>query len=280
MNLRAAQRALSLPSLSLNIAQYLRAEASVEMQTAAKEFEQRFSIQFSTLTHFPKSTLASLHHVALSELEMPETVRVISREDPSVLAEVQILTETANALQTSIDDRSRYFDALKRIYRKLLRDPDCNREDPNMLFVGVEREGRLIAESMDCMPEGHSIRPHAKRIWFDDGLLVGFTDIPLLPTFGSCVVIDGAIASGSTLIALMTHLHPVVNSFRIFTAHATIQGLHALTHFADATGLDVRIVIGHATSGLNAHYYAIVEDNPGLVVVGDLGDTICEIDRK
>jgi len=280
MTLRTIQQALPSLALSLNISQYQRADATAEMKAGAEGFEKRFSIEFATLTHFPKASLASLHHFSPSDLEQPANTTVASVEDPSLLLEMGTLTEVANSVRISVDDRRRYYDALKRIYAKLPRNPDYDREDPNTLFVGIEREGRMIAESVDCLPAGHSIRPHAKRIWLDDGLLVGFTGIPPLPTFGNCVVIDGAIASGSTLIALLMHLHPFVNSFRIFSAHATFEGLHALARFASAAHLDVSVVVGHATKGINEHYYAITEEDPKQVVVGDLGDTISELEQK
>src|ERR1035437_4621229 len=135
MKLRAGQQQLPNLSIDLNIAQYQRAEASAEMRAAAEGFEQRFSIEFSTLTHFPKASLSSLHHSALCELELPAGVRVASREDPSIVAEIQIMTKIANAIQISVEDRRQYWDALKRIYAKLPRNPDYDREDPNTLFV-------------------------------------------------------------------------------------------------------------------------------------------------
>ena len=280
MKLHANQQVVPNLSLELKIAQYQRLEASPEMQAAAAIFEKRFSVEFGTLTHMSEATLADLHRPPSNGPDLLESVSVASASDPSVLADIGVLTEVANNPGASVPDRRRYFDALRSIYSKLPRNPGQDREDPNTLFVGIEREGRILAESLDCLPEGHSIRPHAKRIWLDDGLLVGFTGIPPLPTFGHCTVIDGAVASGSTLIALMEHLQALVRSFHIYSAHAAWEGLRAITRYAAATGLDVEITVGHVTRGINSHYYAIMPDNHSRVVVGDLGDTISGLERR
>ena len=279
LKLRAIQKVLPNLSLDLKIAQYQRLEATPEMLAAADIFEKRFSLEFGTLTHMSAVALADLHRPPDSGLDLAENVTVASTNDPSVLADIGVLTEVANAPDISVADRRRYYAALRAIYAKLPCSLSQDREDPNSLFVGIEREGRILAESLNCLPEGHSIRPHAKRIGFDDGLLVGFLGIPPLATFGRCVVIDGAIASGSTLIALMEHLRAMVHSFHICSAHATRQGLRAITRYANATALDVRVTVGHVTNGLNNHYYAVLEQDPRRVVVGDLGDTISELER-
>ena len=280
MKIRAIQQVLPKLWLDLKIAQYQRLEASPEMRAAAEIFEKRFSVEFGTLTHMPAAALANLHSPPEDGPDLPESVSVASAHDPCVLADVSVLTAVANSSKVSVADRHRYFDALTSIYAKLPRKPIQAREDPNTLFVGIEREGRILAESLNCLPDGHSIRPHAKRIWFDDGLLVGFTGIPPLPTFGRCTVIDGAIASGSTLIALLEHLQAVVRSFHIYSAHAAWEGLRAITRYANATGLEVQVTVGHVTRGINDHYYAILPEDHGQVVVGDLGDTISELERQ
>ncbi len=277
LKLRAIQQVRPNLSLDLRIAQYPRLEASPEMLAAAEPFERRFSIEFGTLTHFSRPALTDLHHPPSGEPDLPANVTIVSREQPSILSTIRILTDVANSLSSTAEQRRQYFEALKAIYAKLPYSPSRDREDANTLFIGIEREGRILAESMNCLPEGHSIRPHAKRIWFEDGLVVGFTGIPPLPTFGRCVVIDGAIASGSTLIALMEHLQPVVRSFHICSAHAAWEGLRAITRYSSATGLDVKVTVGHATRGMNDHFYATLPENPGKVVVGDLGDTISDI---
>lgn len=279
MKLRANQQVVPNLSLDLKIAQYQRLEASPEMQAAAAIFEQRFSIEFGTLTHMSEAALADLHRPPADGPDLLESVSVASASDPSVFADIGVLTEVANNRGASVADRRRYFAALRSIYAKLPRKPIQDREDPNTLFVGIEREGRILAESLNCLPEGHSIRPHAKRVWFDDGLLVGFTGIPPLPTFGHCSVIDGAIASGSTLIALMEHLQAVVRSFRIYSAHAAWEGLRAITRYAALTGLDLEVMVGHVTRGINSHYYAILPNDPSRAVVGDLGDTISGLEH-
>jgi orotate phosphoribosyltransferase-like protein len=155
--------------------------------------------------------------------------------------------------------------------------PTLYKDDPDTLFVGIQREGYQLAQSMGCMPEGHSIAPHAKRIHFEDGLLVGLTGISALSSFRRCVLIDGAIATGSTLIAILEQLKSSAGSFYICSAHATVEGIQAILRYAERAGLDLKIVVGHATRGLNDHFYATLPSDPGKLVVGDLGDTISEL---
>jgi hypothetical protein len=280
LKIRTIQRVLPNLSLDLKVAQYQRLEASPEMRLAAEELEQRFSVVFGTLTHMSKAALTDLHRAPEAGPDLPETVAVASRDDPSVLLDIEVLTKIANSPTFSLADRQRYYDSLKAIYAKLPYRPGSDREDPNVLFVGIEREGRILAESLNCLPEGHSIHPDAKRIWFNDGLLVGFAGIPSLPSFGRCVVIDGAIASGSTLIALMEHLQATVRSFQICSAHATSEGLRAITRYANVTGIELKVAVGHVTRGINDHYYATVPEDPSRVVVGDLGDMISELGQR
>ena len=181
MKLRAIQQILPNLSLDLRIAQYQRSEASPEMQAAAEIFEKRFSVEFGTLTHMPGSALADLHRPPSEGLDLPDTVVIASDTVPSIVQDIEVLTEIANSQTLSGQDRRRYYDTLLAIYSKLPRKPVEQKEDENTLFVGIEREGRVLAEALDCLPPGHSIHPHAKRIWFEDGLLVGFTGIPPLP---------------------------------------------------------------------------------------------------
>jgi hypothetical protein len=63
----------------------------------------------------------------------------------------------------------------------------------------------------------------------------------------------------------------------VYSAHATVQGLHAIADYARAEELPIRVVVGHATDGLNDHYYATQPQHADQVVVGDLGDTICPL---
>jgi hypothetical protein len=75
----------------------------------------------------------------------------------------------------------------------------------------------------------------------------------------------------------MEHLRDHVTSFSIYSAHATLEGLRAIGRYATTEGLGLQIVVGHATSGLNVHFYAVLPGDPSKLMVGDLGDTISPV---
>jgi hypothetical protein len=272
LRFRTIQQAVQKASLDLRIAQYARAEASPEMLSAAIPFERRFSIEFGTLTYFSKHALSQLHRED-PQRTLANSIQVASSHEPSIVRDIDVLTDVANG-RPAHDLQVKYFESLISIYSKLPAQLTTYAADPRTLMVGIEREGRIIAEALGCLPESHSLRPHAKRIWFEDGLLVGFTGLGPIPAYKDAVVIDGAIASGATIIALLEHLRAVTSAFHVLSAHATAEGLRAISRYAEATGLLVKITVGHVTEGLNDHFYATLPRDPRLVVVGDLGDTI------
>jgi hypothetical protein len=242
------------------------------MLAAADPYEQQFGIQFETFTHFPAEMLASLHEDLQEEL--PSTISVVSHGDRSIADLVHVLTEIANSPKPTIEQRTLYLTTLEQIYRRLPFDPRTAANAARTLVIGVEREGRIIAETLGCLPLGHSLHPHGKRIRFERGLLVGLTEIPEIGHYDECVIIDGAIASGATLMALMERLRSITNTFRIYSAHGTLQGVRALARYGANLGGHVRVTVGHVTSGLDSHFYATIPGNPHKVVVGDLGDMI------
>jgi uracil phosphoribosyltransferase len=87
------------------------------------------------------------------------------------------------------------------------------------------------------------------------------------------MIVDGAIASGSTVMAIIDRLQRIAPEFHIFSVHATYEGVWAISSLAASCGVKVAITVGHATAGLNDHFYAV--DSTGRQQVGDLGDTIC-----
>ena len=150
---------------------------------------------------------------------------------------------------------------------------------PDTLCVGIAREGRILAKALDCLPSDRSLTPSGKRIPFNGGLLIGFRNAePPSQEYRQCLIIDGAIASGATLMAMMWLLQHTVKSFTIFSVHGPCEGLRAIVMFAHELGLHVSIAVGHATAGLNNKYYAI---NPadGTLILGDIGDTISDINK-
>jgi hypothetical protein len=190
---------------------------------------------------------------------------------------MQLLADVANNESPTRSEREAYFASLKRIYSRLPPPSRGGSSDQTALFVGVEREGRILAEAIDCLPAGHSIHPHTKRVPLGDGLEIGIAGIPPLSAYSHAVIIDGAIASGATLIAVISKLRSAAPSFEVRSAHAAWEGLRAIVRYCEGVGVRIQIVVGHATAGLNCHFYAIQENDPSSVVVGDLGDTISDL---
>jgi len=98
-------------------------------------------------------------------------------------------------------------------------------------------------------------------------------------SYEECVLIDGAIASGTTLIAIMNQLRAAVTTFHIYGGHSTMAGLWTIANYATATGLRVSCKVGHVSGKLNDHYYAINEED-GQLIIGDVGDTIAPIGNQ
>jgi hypothetical protein len=258
---------------------YERADAPLTMWKAAQEYELKFHTRFDSLTYFPKELLIKLHSVESDISKLPSNVTIASYSDPTILDAMRVLEQVANTKTPSVGQRQDYFSALKRIYRKLPSRPDEAAQDEHALFVGIEREGRILAKSMGWLPRTHSFHPEAKRIPFEEGLLIGLSEVPPLREYDRCFVIDGAIASGATIITVIEKLRLFTSSFNVFSIHSPYEGLQSLTRYGSAQGLDLRITVGHATRGINDHYYAIDPVDPSRVIVGDLGDTISDLQR-
>lgn len=252
-----------------------RAEASPTMALAAKNMEERFDIRFETLAVFSRETLQSLH-APTSDGQLHPGIRIASTEHPEVVQWTAELGQIVNRPRLTVRDRTRYLDLLLEIYGRLDADVQLIR-DPATLVVGIEREGRILAEKLGWLKPVGNLHPHAKRVHFEEGLVVGLGAVGQPSDFRRCAIVDGAIASGATQITMLEHLRHHVTAFDIFSAHATLEGLRAIGRYAAGVGLDLRLTVGHATPGLNDHYYAVDADDHARVAVGDLGDTISPV---
>lgn len=253
-----------------------RVDALPPMDRAAKELEAQFGIRFETLAIFSRDVLRGLHAPGL-DVALQPGIKIVSDTSPIVVDLVRRLTKLANQATLSSDDRNNYLEALLAIYEELEFDPVEITKNLETLVIGIEREGRILAEKTGCLLPGRGLRPQAKRIHFEGGLIVGINGLGEPSGFDDCVIIDGAIASGATQITLLEHLREYVTDFRIFSAHATLEGLRAIGRYAASKELDLSLTVGHATAGLNDHFYAILPDDPTQLVVGDLGDTISPV---
>ena len=253
------------------IQQFSRSQAPHEMQRAANSFEARFGIKFDTLTYFPKAAFDALH----SSGQLGRMVTVASTTTPAIRTHVDTLGRIANNPSATRIDRSNYFSALREIYQRLTKKPNEVVTDKGTLVVAPEREGRILAQSLGCLPAGRSLKPHAKRIAFEGGLLVGSAGAAAVKPYARCVLIDGAIASGATLMALVKQLKPRTSSFHVFTAHSAAAGRRALVRFAETLDVNLDVNVGDVGGELNSKFYAM--DPTDRYVVGDLGDHISDL---
>lgn len=252
-----------------------RENAPAAIDSALSEFEARFHIHFASYALYSKAFLAELHH-APAEADAKTKIEIATERDPMLLRHFAVFSEVANAERPSAELRSRYFEGLRAVYATLKQTPARFVSDGAVAFVAPEREGRILAQTMGWQPEEHSFHPNAKRIPYEGGLLVGLTEFKVERRFDRVEIIDGAIASGATLMAVMECMVASSQVFDIYSVHATTEGLRALAGFARIRNLDLSVFVGHVTAGLNKKYYATDSDNTRLVV-GDLGDTISDL---
>jgi hypothetical protein len=262
-------------AINLKPVTYDRADTPTEMLEAAKKYESRFKVRFDSLTYFSEDILSRLHNPETDITSVPNNVMIASHSDPSILNDMEILSNVANSSSITTQQRESYFAALKNIYGKLPSRPDEATQDESKLFVGIEREGRILAQSLGWLPGSHNVHPDAKRVPFHSGLLIGLGQFATLREYDTYFIIDGAIASGATIISVIEKLHHGISSFNIYSVHSTYQGLHAITRYGRSEGLDLRITVGHATAGISKQFYAI--DATNKLIVGDLGDTISDL---
>jgi putative hydrolase of HD superfamily len=250
------------------------ADAPPAMRAVAEQYQRRFGTEFRTLTHVPAATLQQLHADTGAE---PQTrVLVASTTDSAVRNAMGMLGYIANQAEPSLEERQTYFAMLQMIYRRLPRLPQELASRDDTLCLGPQREGRILASVLDCLPAGRHLTPSAKRMAHEGGLLVGLSFDDVAPAiYRRCVIVDGAIASGVTLMAIMHRLRPLIREFHVFSAHATRSSLRALARFGAWIDAEVNVTVGHVSGQLNEKYYAVEED--GRLVVGDLGDMISPV---
>lgn len=242
------------------------------MQRAAAAFEQRFAVAFDTLTYLPAEWLAAIHARGGDEDALMARVHVRPDGD-DVRHDAAILARVANERRPSHEARATYRDALLRMYGAIGAGIDA---DGDHFVVAPEREGRMLAERLGWIRAGRDATPHAKRIPYEHGLLIGVSATGIVPDTGRLVIVDGAIASGGTIIAILQQFARPGVPVSILSVHAAREGLRAILRHAQEQSLDVRIDAGFVTEGLSPKFYA-VDAASGALVVGDLGDTICGI---
>ncbi|WP_411104604.1 hypothetical protein [Streptomyces sp. cmx-4-9] len=243
-----------------------------EARRTVEEYEKDHQTYFSHLVHFEPGALQALHAPG----PLPATVRVASDIRPAVVDRMDTVTEIANLPAQSGADRARYLQALLDIYGLLPARVQESAARPGTTVVAPEREGRILAERLGLLAQRRNWAPQAKRIPLAGGLLVGVDE--WLPSQADrLVIVDGVVASGVTLMAVMRLTARPGATVEIFTCHATRQGALALARYADRLEVALTLHVGHVSGELNAKFYAVAPDAPGRLLLGDVGDTISPV---
>ncbi|WP_412075953.1 hypothetical protein ACLF6K_09060 [Streptomyces xanthophaeus] len=243
-----------------------------ETRRTVEDFEKEHDTYFSHLVHFDPRALESLHAPG----PLPPNIRVASDTLPAVIERMATVTEVANLPAQSDADRGRYLRALLDIYGMLPVQAGDSATVPGTTVIAPEREGRILAERLGVLPEGGNWTPHAKRIPLDGGLLVGVDEwVPARAD--RLVIVDGVVASGVTLMAMMRLTVLPGAAVEIFTCHSTRQGALALARYAEQLGVSLTLHVGHVSGELNGKFYAVAPDAPGQLLLGDVGDTISPV---
>lgn len=251
-----------------------RTEASDEILTLASPYEQQFGIAFSRFFLASGDALARLHGKRDPPLLEGRLV-IASETNPNILQDLQRLRQIANQTQQSREDRLHYLSSLMAIYQHLPTAPI--RATKDKIVVAPQREGRWLAERLGWLDSERSFTPNAKRIHWDSGLIVGLDDLNLSGHCLSAAIIDGAIASGSTVMGLLAALSVTIDRFEVYSVHAALEGIFAILRFAQSIDRQIQITVGCVTEGLNSAYYAVDRSEASVLQVGDLGDTIATV---
>lgn len=231
---------------------------------AAKEYRELLpeGEDFVNYIYFSKPELNSFP---------PTIVKHFSDEDFP-----QIFSTVANTANASVEDRRQYLEELLNTYQQMEPQLEINKKT---LLIAPQREGALLAKALGLDKKAKMILlPHAKRIHYKEGVVVGLRDTEFSGKIDNALVIDGAIASGSTLLALMSLLeNRGIKNVKVYAVHATERGLQTISNFAQKQGINLTVHVGHVSGILNNHFYGVYPDSPNRLVMGDLGDTISDL---
>jgi hypothetical protein len=243
-----------------------------DARRTVEEFEKEHDTYFSHLVQFDPQLLELLHAPG----SLPENVRVASVGHPGVADRMATVTAVANLPDQRDADRSQYLQALLDIYGMLPVQAAHSASESGTAVVAPEREGRILAERLGVLPGRQGWTPQAKRMPVAGGLLVGVDE--WLPSQADrLVIVDGVVASGVTLMAMMQLTIRPGAVVEIFTCHSTQQGALALARYAEQLDVALTLHVGHVSGALNGKFYAVEPDAPERVLLGDVGDTISPV---
>ncbi|MFE9635317.1 hypothetical protein [Streptomyces sp. NPDC006463] len=249
-----------------------RAELLPDAVRTVERYEEQYGSRFHQLVHFDRQVLKDLHAPGA----LPDTVRIASDTRLDVVERMATVTSVANLPEQRHADRDRYLRALLDIYAMLPVQAADAASVPGATVLAPEREGRILAELLGVMPDGRCWAPQAKRMPVDGGLLVG-VDEQLPAAADRLVIVDGVVASGVTLMAMMRLAAVPGAVVDVFTCHATEEGALALARCAQALGLSLTLHVGHVSGMLNDKYYSVDPGAPATLLLGDIGDTISPV---
>jgi hypothetical protein len=240
------------------------------LRASVEACAERFNTEFTTVYEFSRIVLEEATSRARQSFD---NVHLPSKPWSTIDLNIATISRLANSSTgLSLEDRNAYLAAILQIYSFL----DVKTAASNAaLIIAPKREGTIIAQRLGLMNgPAQLLTPEAKRIHCHDGLLVGL-QCPAIVRHGNCVVVDGAIASGATISALMHHLHSQVDAFFVYCAHATAQGLALLVQAGEKLGKPIEIHAGMVSGTLDEHFYARNDNSQNSpLVLGDIGDTI------
>jgi uracil phosphoribosyltransferase len=252
-----------------------RSEVDHETRGRIAEFEARYDTPFDHFVQFDRALLASLH----LPIHLPASVSVAAHGDPTVLDNMAHLTRIANMPEQSPGDQADYLDALVGIYGSLAVDVRQATADTDTCVVAPQREGRLLAERLGCLPRPRQgWTPQAKRISTPHGLLVALDSALPSDNADTVVLIDGVVATGVTLMAIMQLCVAPNTDVHLFTCHSTPEGAAALVRFAAGLGARFSMHVGDVSGVLNDKFYAVSDMQSGQLILGDVGDTISHLE--
>ena len=245
-----------------------RNAAQKDMSKATEVYEARFDTCFETLTVLTGKNLTERADSRLFAGVVSELPR--TEWSDSVFSE---LRRIAN-LNSSTVEGERFNQFLVDVYGRL--DNTDVVSDDATLMVAPRREGAALAQALGWLTTNKSATPEAKRIPFDGGLLVGLAGLPQnLSEFSRVVIVDGAVASGATVMAIIDQLGAAgIRDFRLLSVHGTEAGISNIIRLVRNWHAMIRISIGRISGVLNNYFYAI-DPTSGAQLVGDLGERIC-----
>lgn len=265
-----------LNTIFSEIKTYALSEAPEDMAREARGFARAHGVRFLYVTYFPEAAIIQFNmSIAIDDL-LTSGVRIASFHIPDVSFCMREMARVANCYDISEADRHSYIQALFTIYSLILPK---RFDEPHTLIIAPQREGAIIAERFGFLNGSYaSVAPTFKRIVSKKGLLIGHDLISSeVRPFSHVKIIDGAISSGSTIMAIILGLKDTLSSVQVYTAHACPLGLGNILALAKALNIPCTISAGDVSGELNPNYRAVKPNNPQQSVVGDIGDMICPI---